>query len=374
MTVLADREILELLHDRPDLLAVADAIGVTQPRRRSVPRLVLAPVVVAAAAVALLLVGPWQGPGASVVDRALAAVGGGPVIHAVVEYSWPQDVVVNLATGAEHERVHRNEYWYDEQRGTLRDRAVTEGGSAIDYIVRDGVEARLDRALAGFGTGYRAALSDGRARVTGNTVFNGRPAKLIEFEPGSSGAVEEVTIDAKTFIPLSFHTTYEGGRRSPEWRVVTIESVSRDPLNFTLPKSTPRVDSGEVSAERPASPADAERALGAAPLRLAGEPVDSVLVSRTKAYLTDGTTINGVLVRFVYGKVRVSLARDTAGRYAIGFGEGEFPTPPEGSVAVTGNDADGWQGELRQDGFAVMIGAPTKRQVVEAARRLRLEP
>jgi hypothetical protein len=329
MTVLADREILELLDDRPDLLAIADAIGVMRPRRRNVPRIVLAPVV-AAAAVALVLVAPWQGHGPSVIDRALAAVSGGPVIHAVVEYSWPQDVVVNLATGAEHERVHRNEYWYDQERRELHDRTVTDGGPAIDYLVRGGLPERLDPALAGFGTEYRDALDAGRAQVIGDTDVNGRPAKLIEFEARDSGAVEQVAVDATTFVPLTFHTTYAGGRRSPEWRVVTIESVPRDPADFTLPKSSPRLDAGQVSAERLVSAEAGERALGEPPLTLGGHTADSVLLSRTKAWLTDGTAISGVLVRFVYGSVRVSLARDTAGSYALGFGEGEFPTPPVG--------------------------------------------
>jgi hypothetical protein len=370
MIALADREILDLLDNRPDLLAVADAIAVTQSRRRSVLSNVVAPVLVAAAAVALLLVAPWQSRGPSVVDRALAAVGGGPVIHAVVEYSWPQDVVVNLATGAERERVHRIEYWYDVERRQLRDRMRTEGGPPIDYLTRAGLPERLDPALAGFGTEYRDALASGNARVTGDASVGGRPAKVIEFEPRGSGAVEEVTVDARTFVPLTFRTTYAGGRRSPEWRVVTIESAPRDPADFTLPKSPPHVDVGEVSAARTVSPVEAERALGAPPLRLSDRKPDSALLSHTKAWLTDGTMVAGVVVRFVYGDVRLSLASDEAGSYAVGFGEGDFPTPPEGSVAVTGNDADGWQGELRRARFAVMISAPTKDEVVSAARAL----
>jgi len=370
MSAIVDREVLELLQERPDLLAVADAITVTQPLRRRAPRIAVAPVVVAAAAAVLLLLAPWQSHGPTIVDRALAAVGDGPVIHAVVEYSWPQDVVVNLATGAEYERVHRNEYWYDQGRRELRDRTVVDGGAATDYLVRGGLPERLDPALAGFGTEYRDALDTGRAQVIGGTDVNGRPAKLIEFEARDSGAVEQVAVDATTFVPLTFHTTYAGGRRSPEWRVVTIESVSRDPADFTLPKSSPRLDAGQVSAERVVSAEAGERALGQPPLRLEGRTADSVLLSRTKAWLTDGTTISGVLVRFVYGKVRVSLARDTAGSYALGFGEGEFPTPPAGSIAITDNDTDGWGGELRRGGFAVRIFAPTKAEVLATARAL----
>jgi hypothetical protein len=377
MTAFADRELAELLRDRPDLAAIADAVFETQRPRSKWLRVTKSRgaglAAALAAAFALALLAPWEARGPSVIDRALAAVGGGEVIHAVVEYSWPQDVVVNLATGAEQERVHRYEYWYDDSRGLLHDRLSADGGPAIDQLgaIDSG---RLDPALAGFATRYREALANGDARVVGDTDVGGRSAKRIEFAPrgrDGSGAVEEVTVDAETFVPLTFHSTYPpNGRRSPEWRVVTIESVPRDPANFTLPKSPPRLEGGEVTEARSVSLADARRALGAQPLGLGRTP-DSVALSDTTAELSDGRKVSGVLVRLAYGDVHVSLARDDAGSYAIGFGEGEFPTPPRGSVALTGNDAAGWFGELRRDGFAVMVTAPTKARVLDATRQLR---
>ena len=102
---------------------------------------------------ALALLGPWESRGPSVVDRALAAIGSGPVIHAVVEYSWPQDVVVNLATGAERERVHRYQFWYDESRRQLHSRVSADGGAGSDQL-GEFDSARLDPALAGFATRY----------------------------------------------------------------------------------------------------------------------------------------------------------------------------------------------------------------------------
>jgi hypothetical protein len=369
MNALADREVVELLHDRPDLLAVADAVAATQERSRTAHR-ALVPALAVAAAVVLLLVAPWQSRGPSVVDRALAAVGSGPVIHAVIEYSWPQDVVVNLATGAERERVHRQELWYDEQHHALRDSLSTDGGASVDYVARNSPDERLDPALTGFASDYREALAADRARVVGETDVDGRPAKTIEFAPRSGGAVERVDVDATTYAPLRFSETYPpDGRRSPPFRVTTIESVPYDASLFAPTASAPRPDVGEVSEAKPISLREAARALGAAPLGLGRSP-GSVEVSHTKAWLTDGTKLEGLIVRLSYGRVRVSLARDRAGSYGIGFGEGEFPTPPSGSVAVTGNDSEGWQGELRQDGFAVMVNAPTKAQVVAAAGAL----
>ena len=352
-------------------------LGVARRPRPRVLRLALVPAFLVVAALVFLLVAPWKS-GPSVVDRALASVGAGPVIHAIVEYSGPEDVVVDLATGRERERVHRTESWYDEQVETLRARSSTDGREATDYAGAVGA-SQLDPALAGFATRYREALANGDARVVSETTFGGRPAKRIEFAPGSSGAVEEVTVDAETYAPLSFSTAYRGGRRWPEWRVVSIESVPRDPADFAVAEpSEPRPTQGEVSEGRPITLAEAARALGRPPLWLgrsfAGRELASVEHSRSRAWLTDGSMVHGEHVRLVYGRVRVSLATQAAGSYAIGFGDVEYPTPPEGFVAVSGSDRQGWQGELRRGEFAVMLSAARKEQVLAAARALTVRP
>jgi hypothetical protein len=364
-----DREVIELLHERPDLLAVADAVATTQERRR-LPRVALAPALAVAAAVALLLVAPWQGHGPSFVDRALAAVGNGPVIHAVVAFSGPNDVVVNLATGDERERTHRNEFWWDGELGALRTRNSTDGGAPTDFATRDPLFAHVDPADGGFAMDYRDALERGDARVVGDAQVDGRPAKRIEFGPNRGGGTQEVTVDAETFAPLVIQTTYPNGRRTPPVHVVAIESLPYRESDFTPIKSE-RVwsSSGRVTEGRDVTLDEATRALGKVPLGLGRAP-DSVQLSHVSATLTDGSKLGGILVRLSYGDVRVSVASDRAGSFALGFGESEFPTPPQGSIAVTGNDADGWQGDLRQEDFAVMISAPTKARVVAAARAL----
>jgi hypothetical protein len=329
---------------------------------------------VAASAAALVLMGPFGGEKVGVLDRALAAVGSGQVVHAVVEYSWPQDVVVDLATGAERERVHRYEFWYDEQRQQLLHRSLTGGWVQIDHLISGAVGTRIDPVLAGFATRYREALASGEARVIGDTSVDGRPTKRIEFDPREGGAVEEVLVDAETYAPVSFQETYPGGRKSPVWRVATIESVSYDPSIFREASAKPRLAVGEEKEARSISLDEAARALGAAPLWLgpsfAGHPFVSAELSETTAWLTDGSKLDGVIVRLTYGPMTVSLARDAAGTYAVGFGEDDYPTPPEGSIAVTGNDPEGWQGELRHGDFAVVVSGPSKEEVVAAASAL----
>jgi hypothetical protein len=160
--------------------------------------------------------------------------------------------------------------------------------------------------------------------------------------------------------------------------VLTIEAVPRHAADFSAAQpSQPWADVGEVSAGHAVSLAEAERALGKPPLWLgpsfAGHPLDSVELSQTTAWLTDGSKRTGVVVRLAYGSVDVSLGRDEAGKYAVGYGNDEYPTPPVGSVAVTGNASVGWQGELRRGDFAVLLSAPWKETVLAAARALTAE-
>jgi hypothetical protein len=72
-----DDEVLELLGDDPDLLAIADAVAETQTRRRRVRPAGLA-AVVALAGIAVLALAFWPGGGSSGIsgDTAYAAVGG----------------------------------------------------------------------------------------------------------------------------------------------------------------------------------------------------------------------------------------------------------------------------------------------------------
>ena len=283
-----------------------------QPARRWVGRSVVTAAVAVAAAIALALVAPWQERGPTFVDRALAAVGGGPVVHAVVEYSWDRDVVVEIATGEERQRVHRTEYWYDEERNTLRTRLLTDGVQLTEIVETPrhawsdvgefptaGNAAQLDPALKGFVTGYRDALDDGSAEVVHETTVDGRAAKVIRFHPRPSGSVQEVIVDARTYRPLRFHHTYPpDGRRSPEWRVVSIESISRDPSLFAPPPlSKPRPTQGWGLEASAIKPGDAARRLGVAPLGLTALAIERVDLQRVGAELTDGHKVEGVVLQ-----------------------------------------------------------------------------
>ena len=69
-----------------------------------------------AAAIALVALWPSGGPGPTVLERALAAVGNGQVLHFVYE-SDPPKTLVDLATGERTEVRAEHEVWFDPEAG-----------------------------------------------------------------------------------------------------------------------------------------------------------------------------------------------------------------------------------------------------------------
>jgi hypothetical protein len=389
MNAARDRELVTLLADDPQLLAIADAVAATQKTRRCVPArvLLLAAAILAAGSVALL--GPWGEGGPSIVDEALAAMGSGPVIHAAVEYSG-DDALVELATGQSTPRVHRIEYWFDAERELLHTTLSTDGVKITDVVERpnmaysdlgswktNGFSPQLDPGLAGFATGYREALEDGSAREVGKTKIGLRPVTLLAFQRGTR-EVLTVAVDEETGRPLRFWSTYAGGRRSPDFEVVELATLGRSPSLFRRPElAPPRPTAGSGSEGRTLAVEDAAAAWGAAPLWLgrtfAGRPLESVKLEQVSAELTDGTKVEGSVLRLTYGRIHVALGRDLAGAYAVGMDDGGDPPPPAGSIAITRNIGGprGWAGELRSHGLYVALSAPTSIELIDAARSLR---
>lgn len=389
MNVAADAELLELLADRPELLAVADAVAATQRRRRSTPRRALLVAAAAAIVAVAALAAPWGERGPTTVERALAALGSGPVLHAVVEYSG-DDAIVDLESGREQRRVHRTEYWYDSGRETLRVRestdgirvrelvATPEGGYSDTGSFETGNPREwLEPTLAAFATGYREVLASGDATLVGETTVDGRKAKLVAFRR-SSGEVTTVTVDAETSRPLQFSSTYRGGRRSPLFTVAAIESMLREPGLFAPPElSPPRPTAGEMREGEPIELDRAASELEATPVWLGrsfgGRAVGVVELTRGVTELTDGRKVPAKVVRIAYGRVRLSQASTSGGAYMIGMEDGGDPPPPAGSIAITRGfgRSDAWEGEFRSHGLYVRVTAPSREQLLEAARSLR---
>lgn len=310
-----DTELVEMLIHDPELLAIADALGATatdvapatasqrpssRRRRRAQIASVGAVLAVVAAAAALLLISPWQGS-PSFVERALAAVGGQPVLHFSVEQPQAADrTLVDLSTGRTITRPIRTEVWYDRDRA-LKRAVYSLDGKILDEELdtRDGgwttagpiytcawiaahpaeaAEAGVscdaggdggaapatggertpyfDPALAGFVDHYRSALASGEAVQTGTGKFDGHDVVWLRFSV--NGMTEDVAVDAHSYKPLLIKE--QGGTLT--LRVLVAESLPYDPSVFTKPQRVKAQSGGSVVAHTVVTPHEAAALLG----------------------------------------------------------------------------------------------------------------
>lgn len=340
---LQDRELVEMLSDEPELLAIADALVATRPAQHTERRLrgrrlwISASGVAAAAAatVVVLLVAPWGG-GGGLVDRALAAVGQGPVLHVVTEQpsplSWYRPV--SLTSGKPLPVTMRQEIWFDQGRDlkktitTLNDTVFDEvletpqggftpGGPVFTcaWIAAHPVEATkarvscnadmqngttphqireqpptLDLALAGFVDQYRSALASGEAVKTGTGQVDGHQVIWLRIDTSKRSAspypaIEDVAIDAATYAPLLVRTT---GSRPVEFKVDEIDTVAYDPALFNRPAPAAWPSIGEVAGKVEIDPSQSLQLLNGHALWLGDSWNGYRLVRTERQELTTG--------------------------------------------------------------------------------------
>jgi hypothetical protein len=334
-----------------------------------------------------------------VVERALAAVSAGPVLHAIVENEDSRAFLVNLASGEETVEPERHEYWYDEERGELRAR-LTIGSEVVNevHVPRVSGPPPSHRALA-FATRYREALEGGKARVVRWETVAGRRAPVLSIavpawrDPRSDQVVqppytEEVVVDGDTFEPLRFRHLY-----GPEvaagpvfwWRVVSVESIERDdddfkagPPSFPWTRFAPSNDK-EVTLD------EASTALG----RLAlwpGPAIDSVPLQRIGVVTTtitwrDGreTTSPSLLIRYeAPGDEErwIWMEVGTSPEKTPRFGPVDGEAVPAGKVrlmevkAHDDRSVDMWFGNVQRDGLYINMQSPQRELIIEAAQAL----
>jgi hypothetical protein len=312
-----DAEVIELLRDSPELLAIADAIEATQKNHhssgvrheRAIRLAVVAAVV--ACGTTLALVAPWSGRGSGFATRALSALGAGEVIHVVTVEPFRGLEVVDVATGKSRPAEETTEIWFDGERGLRRtvrrvnDRVMleeletptgawTEEGRVYTcaWIAGHPVEASrarvscnlngdngttprrvpeprpsLEPALAGFITGYRDALANGEAVAGGEGVVGGRRVRWLTFhqERGvkADAAVERVAVDLETLKPILVQL-FVDGRKQSEQRIAAAGTLARDDVAFSRPR--PRREAlpvgSRTAGSRVVAPRVAARALG----------------------------------------------------------------------------------------------------------------
>jgi hypothetical protein len=226
-------------------MIVADA---ALARRRWLPRVAVALPIAAAAALALALAWPFGGSSGGVLERALAAVDDGPVLHVVFREGWG-GAVVDLQTGESRRLSGAREVWYDPERGIHTVSRL--GGQAQGEALYPPGQVRFeDKTFAVLAIGYREALESGKARLLGPDELDGVPVYWIRVdaewnEDVADGKLHEwahdVAVSRTTYEPVGTRETLDG-KNSPDGpaRIVSFEtlpegegdfSAQPDPLN-----------------------------------------------------------------------------------------------------------------------------------------------
>jgi hypothetical protein len=195
MTV-RDREVLELLREEPELLAIADAVAETErPSDLLSPGRWLAALALAAVALfALVLAAPWdRGGGGGVLDRALAAINTqGPVTHLTTRLDVP---------GAERLTA---ESFYEPRSHLLRVVTRDDGAIVSDFTTK-ATEDQFTTfpGLLDAVSFYRTALRSGQAKVVGRGTWHGRRVYWVELEQGG-GLQFRIGLDRASYRPIVF--------------------------------------------------------------------------------------------------------------------------------------------------------------------------
>lgn len=389
---LRDIEVIELLADRPELLAIADAVSASRSKparpHRARRRIAVRGAIVAAAAAALIvgiLVAPQGGSG--IVGRALAAIGDGPIMHLVTE--MPSGTAyVNLKTGERTAPLLREELWTDEQGHRLH-LVLSESGRVLgDLLLPQDASSHLDAgtpdpAFTALWTGYRAALQNGTAKLAGRGTVEGRAVYWLRFKPTPQTTplpppTTEVAVDARTYKPVLYRTLANG--RQFDQRILVAKAIPYDPADFE--RRGPSLYGNSVESGTSTGPTNSSTpptTVVRAPWLTAGTTVAGLKLGAVTR-LTDTATIRGKKttvrgIELVYGP----LWHGTSGTRSTTVDEVSRPEEqqpwrsiPAGTIQIQtgGEETDNgpthtqWTGYLERNGIYVTITTLTSEHAL----------
>jgi hypothetical protein len=389
-------------------------------RARIARRLVLV-LLLAAAALVIALIAPW-GHGSSftqgaVAERALVAIGDGPVLHVVLRQEgglkgggWSY---IDLASGKETPMTDTREIWYDSERhfehmrwgiegasasaqeGLFAEREIlqTPSGTWASYNIDPGKPHApvLEPALSEFLDGYRSALENGTARVTGSGTVDGHDVTWIELAVtgalcAAQPCAERVAIDKTSSLPLSI-AWYFNGKFGHPIEIASIETLPAGSGDFSRPEKNADISfrSREDQVASITSSDAAHELPGAVWLGNSFSNLELTNVSR--ATLTSQTlrseqawktvTETGIELHYGNGSPSILWSKPTPVNGAPSGGDvvvqeekadpdfffWPYPAAPEGSM-LTNNGGEGW---LVKNGIYIFIETFRNQKLLLAA-------
>ena len=378
-------------HERGNWTRVlADAEG--RNRRAGVMRIAL----VAAAAVVVVgaaLVSPFedeQPTGA--IERALAAIGDGPVLHVVFRGDYGT-AFMELKTGKVTPVYGDVEVWYDADRGA---HYVSRFGGVItderSFAPTELPESQVERYQA-LATRYREALESGRARVVAPGRVGDRKVLWIrlrgEWRPDRHDSkfhlsAEEIAVDRETYEPVFVRQTLDG-KPFPGWpgeQILELELLPDGEGDFTGESTRPG-DQFYFSQRfgRGLDRATIARLVPDGGLWLGSTFKGLPFADARELIMTSHVGLRGPRKRTIAGSVfygRLSKGhRDASARHVVIEQAREFPREwgwrpkllevPEGSTLVRADRS----AFLRRGKRSILIRATDTRDLVAAALSLR---
>jgi hypothetical protein len=203
----------------------------------------------AVVAVGAALVSPLEDEQSTgVVDRALAAIGDGPVIHLVTRGEWG-GTLVDLSTGELTPVYGETEVWYDPGRGV---HYLSRFGANVsgEYVRPANQLSEVEVAsFVGLANRYRDELKSGKAKVVARGRVGDREVFWIrvrsQWLPDVGDGrdhlfAEEVAVDRTTYEPVYMRSTRDG--RPPPGAgelIVKLETLAAGEGDFTAEEQTP---------------------------------------------------------------------------------------------------------------------------------------
>jgi hypothetical protein len=348
--------------DRPgDWERVAAAARET--RRGRIPystRLRLGILVAALATVAtLVLAWPFASDHGSVLDRALAAVGDGPVLHVVLRGEWG-GTLVDLNNGARKPIYGDNEIWFDSETGQ------THSIGRLGGVVQDEEVSKPKKPaaeLAALGREYRQALESGTARVGGEETIGGESVVWVtihsELLPDVADGkdhewAQQVAVSKETFKPVALRETRDGqpGPGTLQ-RVLELQLLPRGEGDFTASRPS-RNGTAFSQGRKPIALEQASAVLGRTPLWLGraydGLPLAHVYRETTSVGHQQRVRLTGAKAE---GAIKCSKQSAGGGDCFRALGLGSVEVRPDGVFATQGPIE--WSDE--QDGVVFYYGA-----------------
>jgi DNA-directed RNA polymerase specialized sigma24 family protein len=364
----------------------------------------VAGVAVAAGASAAALA--WSfGGGAhgTVLQRAAATLGDGPVLHFVVRSGWG-GTLIDLKTGSRNYVYATEEFWY-ERGGRIHEVSRFAGVAQGDATYSADRHSSLNKKLDSLVTRYRQALRDGSALVLGRGVVDGHQVYWIrvdsEMLPDAHNRLHkwahDVAVSKETFEPVAVREMRDG-KPGPNGNsnVLKAESVPKDEGNFAR---MPRGSSGlplKIAWTGFLTPSEAGAVLGR-PALWAGQSVAGLHLARiwkdergegynpksggsSKTYsgvtffygtLDDNgnpvssRSASGATTPMPFVQVSESLTLDSLFQRVV-----TNYSPPEGSILVF----DARIAVMQKDGLYFALDASSKDLLLAAARTLERVP